>query len=108
MISPIIKPCSRCGKPCQPGQSHNLEARPFRRAEKGLCETCVVTQFLLSDDVEPLRDGVFRNGIEVLRNPVIQKQFERILKAGRSELPAENIDWDMVIDQWELPFPKGY
>ncbi len=100
--------CVRCGKPCQPSESKHPGARPFRLAEKGLCENCVVTQFLLSDDVEPLRDGILRNGIQVLEIPEIQEQFAAMLKVGGSELPAERIDWDVVIEQWNLPFPKGY
>lgn len=100
--------CVRCGQSCQPGENETPEARPFRRAKKGLCGNCVVTQFLLCDDLEPLRIGLMRNGIEVLRNPVIQKQFAEILKVGRSELPADNINWDTVIKQRDLPFPKGY
>ena len=58
--------------------------------------------------MEPVRMGVLRNGVEVLKNPTIQKQFAEILQAGGSELLAENIDWETVINQWDLPFPKGY
>jgi len=67
-----------------------------------------VTQFLLCDDLEALRIGLLRNGIEVLRVPEIQKQFAEILKVGRLELSADEINWDTVIDQWKLPWPKGY
>ena len=102
----IAIPCVRCGKMCRPAESNNPNARPFRKAKKGLCENCVVTQFLLCDDLEVLRIGLLRNGIEVLKNPNIQNQFSQILKVGRSELLAENIDWDTVIEQWDLPFPK--
>ena len=100
--------CVRCGRLCQSGESGNPEARPFRRAQEGLCENCVVVQFLLCDDLEPLRIGLLRNGIEVLKNPAIQKQFAKILEVGGSELPMDRIDWDMVINQWDLPWPKGY
>ena len=100
--------CVRCGRPCQPEESNNPEARPFRLAKKGLCGDCAVTQFLLCDDMEPVRMGVLRNGVEVLKNPTIQKQFAEILQAGGSELLAENIDWETVVNQWDLPFPKGY
>jgi len=58
--------------------------------------------------LEALRINLLRNGIETLKMPAIQEQFSRILKAGESELPAEDINWDSVIAQWDLPFPKGY
>ena len=114
MTSPKKKPtkiqlaCVRCKRPCEPGDSQNPEARPFKRAEKGLCPNCAVTQFLLCRDLEPLRIGLLRNGIEVLRKPAIQRQFSNILKVGRSDLQADEINWDTVISQWELPWPKGY
>ena len=100
--------CVRCHRPCQSGNSTDPEARPFRLAKKGLCPDCVVTHFLLCRDCESLRIGLLIIGIEMLRDPAIQKQFAKILKAGRSELPIDEINWDTVIEQWDLPFPKGY
>ena len=103
-----ISACIRCGRPCQPGENKNPKARPFKRARKGLCENCVVTQFLLCDDLESVRIGLLKNGIEVLKIPAIQKQFAEMLKVGGSELPADDIDWEIVVNQWDLTFPKGY
>jgi len=110
LIGLLKKPsiCVRCGQPCTPGESTNPEARPFRKAQEGLCQNCVVTQFLLCDDLEAVRRGIERNGIEILKNPNIQAQFAQILKVGRSELQADTINWDTVISQWDMPFPKGY
>ena len=105
MTSVITTSCLRCGQSCGPGENENPEARPFRRSEKGLCADCVVTQFLIG--LEPLRKGLMENELEVLRDPVIQKQFAEILRVGRSELSADDIDWETVINQWELPFPRG-
>jgi len=101
--------CVRCGAPCQPGESiNNPTARPFKRAKKGLCANCAVTQFLLCDDMEPARLGLLKNGIEVLKNSAIQKQFTAILKVGCSDLQADEIDWNLVVRHWDLPFPRGY
>ena len=97
--------CGRCGKPCKQGENKNLKAKPFRRAKEGYCPNCAVTQFLLS--IETLRDGLVKNGLELLRNPVVQKQFSQLLRIGKSELPAKEINWDIVINQWDLPFPRG-
>lgn len=107
-IEQAVTSCVRCGRPCKPGESTNPEARPFRRAQKGLCENCAVTQFLLCDDLEAMRMGLLRNGIEVLKTPNIQEQFGKMLEVGQSELAVEQIDWDTVIAQWDLPWPKGY
>ena len=107
-ISLLQSLCVRCGKPCLPGENENPEARPFRRAKQGLCGNCAVTQFFLCSELEPLRNGILRNGIDVLRVPAIQEQFREILMVGKSELLSDEIDWDTVISNWELPFPKGY
>lgn len=92
--------CIRCRLQCQPGQSQNPEARPFRIAQKGLCADCVVTEFLLSDDVEALREGILRNGIEVLKNPNIQRVFSDMLLVGKSELQADKWRrWNIVVNR---------
>lgn len=107
-VSLLNTHCVRCGKPCRPGENKNPHARPFKRARKGLCENCAVTQFLKCRELEPLTLGLLRNGIEILKEPVIQNQFSKILEAGGSELQIEQINWDAVIEKWQMPFPKGY
>ena len=37
-----------------------------------------------------------------LKLPHIQKQFERLLSVGASELTMDEIDWDEVIRKWCL------
>jgi len=60
----------------------------------------------MSSELEALMSGLLRNGIQVLRNPNIQRQFAAILQTGGSELSYEEIDWETVITQWDMPFPK--
>lgn len=107
-VSSIYTACVRCGKRCQAGKNKNPDARPFREAEKGLCVNCAVTSFLLCDDLEWVRISLEKNGVKILKIPAIQAQFADILAIGSSELSFELIDWDTVINQWDLPFPKGY
>lgn len=108
MAEKMTKKCVRCGRPCQPGKAENPKARPFRRAKAGLCPDCAVTHFLLSPDLEALRISLLREGIETLKHPAIQAQFAEILRVGGSEMSPEEIDWDRVVDKWNMPFPKGY
>jgi len=95
--------CLRCEKLCRPAKSKNPDAKPFRKAVKGFCPDCVTTHFILS--VEPLKDGIKKNGTDTLLNPMFQKQFEAVLKAGNSELPIEEINWSRVVDNWAMPWP---
>jgi len=105
MITNEHRFCLRCEKVCRPAKSKNPDAKPFRKALKGFCSNCVVTHFLLS--IEPLRDGIEKNGTGILHNPMVQKQFEAVLNAGESELPIEEINWNCVVDSWDLKWPKG-
>ncbi len=96
--------CRRCGKPCIGAPQKNSKARPFRKAPKGLCAACAVCSFFqhangdrgigfaLPANFDP----------EGLRLPHIQKQFERVLAVGCSELTMDQIDWDEVIQKWDL------
>ena len=100
--------CVRCGLRCQPGKRGDPKARPFQGAEKGLCADCAVTHLFLSPDFEMIRLGLLKHGLEVLRIPAIQNQFAEALIVGKSDLQIEDISWDRVIKQWNLPFPTGY
>jgi len=62
----------------------------------------------LCPELEALRIGLLREGIQTLRHPTIQAQFAEILRVGGSEMNPDEIDWDNVIGQWNLPWPKKY
>jgi len=100
--------CPRCGRLCLSGKSDNPEARPFRRAEEGLCGDCAVTHFLMCPEMEPMKNNLLNAGLDALKNLNIQEVFESMLLAGKSELTMEEINWENVINNWDLPFPRKY
>jgi len=104
----IVTNCVRCGRSCQGEKSHNPTARPFRKAQIGLCADCAVTSFLQCGELEALRNNLLSAGLEALKNPNIQGVFKSILLSGKSELPMDEINWDAIIENWYMPFPKGY
>ena len=99
--------CKRCGQLGRPSVG-NPDSRPFRKAAEGLCVNCVVTEFFKT--TEPLKSmfgGIWgNNSPEVLLAPHMQQQFGNILQAGNCDVKLEEIDWQTIIDQWDLPFPK--
>ena len=99
--------CQRCGKPCQSGVG-NPDSRPFRRSSQGLCLNCAITEFFKT--TEPLASmfgGILgSNNPEVLLAPHMQKQVGHIMEAGHCDAKLEEVDWQIVVNQWELPFPK--
>jgi len=98
--------CQRCHRPARPGKSENSEARPFRRASEGLCANCVVTQFFM--EFPPFQIGVKEHGLkQVLGFKPMRDQFVLVLQAGNSELKPEEIDWAIIEQNWELPFPPA-
>lgn len=92
--------CRRCGKTCQSGTG-NPNARIFRRANKGLCADCAITQFLKS--TESLSWAMEKIGAKALYNPDIQRQIAAIMTAGNSDASPGEINWQRVIELWDLP-----
>ncbi len=106
-----VIPCERCAKRCRAG-SGRADSRPFRKAQRGMCLECCVAGLLQrptdGDEVLPTALAMaMKNGFtpEHLRLPHIQEAFARLMQAGNSEARFEEIDWDEVIANWNLPFP---
>jgi hypothetical protein len=100
--------CPRCGQLCKIVTPANPQARPFQRAENGdgLCTSCIVAYFIQSMPV--LMVGIERNGPEILLWEAAQQQFTAVLEAGMSDLKGEEINWERVVETWNLPWPKGW
>lgn len=74
-------------------------------AENALCADCAATAFLKGIDVFML--SIELRGPEILLAPHVQAQFSQIMKVGKADAAPEEIDWQRVVDNWELPMPKG-
>lgn len=110
--------CNRCNVRLQIATERVEDARPIRKSltARGYCPNCAITELIkgteplcdLVSDKPPLR-GPPHAGMghfpEAFRLPHIQEQFERVLRAGNCEAVGQ-IDWDEVIANWELPFPR--
>lgn len=108
--SQAVTHCLRCGDPCRvkPG-ARNEDARILRAAKepKGVCASCAVTAFLQSPEF-PFRGMIEDNGpARVLSLPHVQQQMGAILRAAHSDAGAEEISWERVIGNWDLPHPPG-
>ncbi len=101
--------CPRCGRLCQATGPKNLDARLMRRASDpaaGLCPNCAITDFILS--VEPMAHAIEKNGPEILLTPHVQEQFGTLLIIGQADADQSEIDWEVVVKNWHLPFPKRW
>ena len=99
--------CPRCFLACRiGGKPSNPDARPLKLAKSvkhGLCANCAFTAFIKS--IEVFGYGIARNGVGVFRDPRIQKDFASLFAIGESDADISEIDWEVVIENWDLAIP---
>ena len=54
--------------------------------------------------VETLMHGINKNGVKMLLNETIQASFAKVMKAGVADAKPEELDWQLIVDNWSLPF----
>ena len=102
--------CSRCGMPCKLAASATEDARLLKHATRlemsGYCPDCAVTDFFKNRS--HLAELMEMNpiGKKMLLDPRVQQQFADILQAGNADAQPQEINWQRVHDNWELPFQK--
>jgi len=96
--------CERCGIRCRVGAIEPSKAKMLRRSTKpkGMCNNCAVTEFLANTYPPNMIIEESQHGAAILLFPQIQEQFAAIM-AGRSDMNPEEINWQTVVDNWNLP-----
>lgn len=103
--------CTRCGKLCKVAGPPNPDARlmPYATAkeakERGLCADCAATAFIKG--IETLMYGIGLNDVKMLLDQRVQQQFSQIMIVGKADAKPDEINWQRVVDNWELPLPKA-
>jgi hypothetical protein len=69
-----------------------------------VCQLCGHALFLYS--VEHIKRMIDEKR-ELLLWGASQQQFAVLMQAGRADAKPEEINWQSVHDNWELPFPKA-
>ncbi len=101
--------CQRCGRAAL-GRDGNPDARMMRHARKGNCVDCAAIVFL--QQIDNLQGGkLLRAGhtwAEALTLPHVREQFAAMMTAGNADADPDEIDWDRVIELWDIaPKAKG-
>jgi hypothetical protein len=132
--APPTKQCERCAKRCRVVDKKNPNANYFVRGDMKtgrFCAECLIVDFFKNFDLGPssalgaeyfdhslpqpewrseVGDKYQRFNPEWLRLPHIQEQLRRIIEVAAAkhgaELSFDEVDWDEVIANWHLPFPK--
>lgn len=105
---PSESSCDRCGRKAV-GERGSPDAKIFRRAERGHCAEChVVTIIQTLSNMHGA--GTLPTGErlrESLRLPHVQQQFYALMRAGSADAVPSEIDWDRVIEVWDIAPPMG-
>ncbi len=99
--------CQRCNLSMRVRvRSGNPDALLMQHSEtgEGLCASCAATLFLYS--IEHIKQSIDGKR-ELLLWDAMQQQFASLMQAGHADAKPEEINWQSVHDNWELPFPKS-
>ena len=96
--------CSRCGAKCRVDPVANSKARMVKRSNipKGLCINCAVHDTLRH--LYPANLLLASSGPKSLAFPHIQEQFAALLKIAHSDAMPGEINWNIIIENWDLLF----
>lgn len=97
--------CERCNTPCKVTGPKNPNAKMLRRSRepKGLCVNCAVHDWL--KNTYPANVLLAKSGPRTLAHPHIQEQFAQIMRVGLADAVPDEINWELIIENWDLPFP---
>jgi hypothetical protein len=97
--------CPRCAELCKITSDGSEEARLLRKTtdrKRGLCPNCAVASWLKA---QPFAKPLLEDPSKLLLKP-LQEQFVAVMKAGKADMKPEEISWELVVQYWNLPFPK--
>ncbi|MFB0523950.1 MAG: hypothetical protein ACETVZ_00290 [Phycisphaerae bacterium] len=105
-MTDIIIHCERCEARCKIDSLRNPDAKILRHSKepKGLCVNCAVHDWLRN--TYPPNILLAQSGPKILLYPHIQKQFAEIMRSGFADAKPDEIDWERIIENWDLPFPN--
>ena len=96
--------CERCGLSLRLAPKPQSKAKMLRRSTraKGLCATCAAHNWLRN--TYPCNMLLAESGPKGLELPHIQRQFANIMQAAGADAQPDEIDWNSMIENWQLPF----
>jgi len=105
MAEVAIAHCRRCGARCRVGGAGNPGAKMLRRSNepKGLCVNCATHDWLRN--TYPVNMLLAENGPKILVHWHIREQFADIMRCGMADAKPDEINWNLMNENWDLPFP---
>ena len=106
-MSEKIIHCERCEAPCKMAGPRNPDAKMLRllsKESKGLCVNCAVHDYLRN--TYPINMHFAKFGPKSLLYPHIQEQFTAIMRTAPADAKPDEINWEAIVENWDLPFPN--
>lgn len=103
-MSKEIIHCERCEAPCRIAGPANPDAKMLWRSKepKGFCVNCAVHDWLRN--TYPVNLIFTTLSPDALRLEHIQQQFTGIMQVALADAQPDEIDWEAIITNWDLPF----
>lgn len=104
-MSENIIHCERCEAPYKIAGPGNPDAKMLRRGKKpkGLCVNCAVHDWLRN--CYPANMQLAESGPKPLLHPDMQELFAGIMRVALADAQPDEINWDLIVENWDLPFP---
>lgn len=98
--------CNRCGANLRVDPQTGSRATMLKRAEtaKGYCIQCAVHDWLRH--TYPPNIQLAESGPTILLHPHVQKLFGEIMDIQHSDAQLDEINWNLIVENWELPWPE--
>jgi hypothetical protein len=96
--------CQRCGAMVRLAGPGRKDAKMLRYAKqpKGYCASCAVHDWLRN--TYPVNIQLAESGPKILLHEGIRKMFSDIMRAGNADAKPDEINWNLIVENWELPF----
>jgi hypothetical protein len=97
--------CDRCGRMLRVAGPHNPDARMLVRAKEphGYCINCATHDWLRN--TYPVNMQLAEKGPRILLYPHIRELFGYLLQTANADAKLDEINWNLIVENWELPFP---
>jgi len=96
--------CIRCKARCMvagPGKADAAMLR-YSKTPQGLCVNCAAHDWLRN--TYPVNMILARSGPGALAHPHMREQFAEIMRGAKADARPDEINWNLVNENWDLPF----
>lgn len=105
MADSQVTRCKRCDMRVRVNPKPDSQAGMLRRAQEptGLCINCAVHDWLRN--TYPVNILLAESGPKGLMHVTSREQFAEIMRVAHSDAVPDEINWNLIVENWDLPFP---